>query len=148
MNPRILNPVSYTKHPRYDYVLDKDLVVWVPHDLGAHDFCDEFGNLWLEFRGHTMTVKKGYAWDGSSMSPDFPAVIAPSCVHDCLLQFRRVSCFPLSKCHCDDIFRDLMPSRFLLRWVYWGAVRAFGGAYAAATGGRDTSGSCGLPHRK
>lgn len=140
-----LQTVSYTRAPKWDYVLTSDLPVVTPWELGNHDFQDEFGNVWLQMRGKMLIVKKGYAWDGASLAPDFKDVILASCVHDALIQFVRVSCFPLGKSQIDKIFRDLMPYRFAARWIYWAAVRMFGGVYAAAFPG-GTSGSCGLPH--
>lgn len=145
MKVTILNPISYTKHPKYDYVLTHDLRVRVDKYLGSHDFQDEFGRVWVEVRGYTITIKAGYAWDGASMAPDFESVIAASCVHDAGCQFLKVTCFPLSKGEVDGIFLQMMPRKFRLRWIYWGAVRVFGGVYAALST-HDAPASCGLPH--
>lgn len=141
-----LQTVSYTWARKWDYVLTSDLPVITPWELGNHDFRDEFGNVWLETRGKLLVVKKGYAWDGASCAPDFKDVILASCVHDCLIQFRGVVCFPLSKAQIDKVFRDLMPRRFLARWIYWAAVQAFGGVYAALSRKPKPPVSCGLPH--
>jgi hypothetical protein len=142
-----LQTVSYTRHPKWDYTLTSDLPIITPWELGNHDFQDEFGNVWLETRGKLAIVKRGYAWDGASLAPDFKDVILASCAHDALLQFRDVPCFPLSKAQVDKIFRDLMPYRFAARWIYWGAVYLFGGAYSKLTG-PGPRGSCGLTHRR
>lgn len=141
-----LQTVSYTRARKWDYVLTSDLPVITPWELGNHDFRDEFGNVWLQTRGKLLVVKKGYAWDGASCAPDFADVLPASCAHDALIQFRDVVCFPLSKAQIDKVFRDLMPRRFLARWIYWGAVRAFGGVYAAAVTPAAKAGTCGLPH--
>lgn len=143
--PDAVKPVSWTRHPEYDYVLTSDLERRMLWELGNHDFCDEKGNVWLQFRGRLAIVKKGYAWDGASCAPDFPDVVVASCLHDAFCQFRHVSCFPLTKGQIDKAFLDEMPPRFIFRRVYWAAVRAFGGVYAAASR-QKPSGYCGLPH--
>jgi hypothetical protein len=140
-----VNPVTYLKHPKYDYVLTSDLERRLPWELGNHDFCDEKGRVWLQFRGRLAVVKKGYAWDGASCAPDFPDVIIPSCLHDALLQFADAPCFPLSKSQIDRAFLDEMPQRFVFRRIYWGAVRLFGGVYATFAG-KNPPGKCLLPH--
>lgn len=138
-----MKTVSYLKHPKYDYVLTSDLEYRCPWELGNHDFEDEFGNVWLQMRGKLIIVKAGYAWDGASYAPDLPDFVLASCVHDALCNFRDVPCFPLSKARIDWIFRDNIPPHRPLRWVYWAAVRTFGGAYKALAGGRAAV-SCGL----
>jgi hypothetical protein len=140
-----MNSVTYLKHPKYDYVLTSDLVRRLPWELGNHDFCDESGNVWLQFRGRLAIVRSGYAWDGASCAPDFPDVIVASCLHDALCQFRDVPCFPLSKSQIDRAFLDEMPQRFVFRRIYWGAVRLFGGVYATFAG-KNPPGKCLLPH--
>lgn len=140
-----LQTVSYTRAPKWDYVLTSDLERRMPWELGNHDFYDSTGILRLQFRGRLAIIRSGYAWDGASCAPDFPDVIVASCLHDALLQFAGVPCFSLSKAQIDRAFLDEMPARFVFRRVYWGAVRAFGGVYAAVYGSKP-SGSCGLPH--
>lgn len=141
-----MKPVSWTQHPDYDYVLTSDLERRLPWELGNHDFCDDKGRVWLQFRGRLAVVKAGYAWDGASCAPDFPDVIVASCLHDALCQFLHVPCFPLSKLQVDRAFLDEMPRRFVFRRIYWGAVRVFGGVYAAVKRQKPTAGSCSLPH--
>lgn len=141
-----MKPVTYTRHPKYDYVLTSDLERRLPWELGNHDFCDEKGVLRLQFRGRIAIVKSGYAWDGASCAPDFPDVVIASCLHDALCQFQDVPCFPLSKSQIDRAFLDEMPRRFVFRRVYWGAVRAFGGVYKALSSKPKAPGFCGLPH--
>lgn len=142
-----MKPVSWTRHSAYDYVLTSDLERRLPWELGNHDFYDSTGILRLQFRGRLAIVKQGYAWDGASCAPDFPDVIVASCLHDALVQFQHVPCFSLSKAQIDRAFLDEMPRRFVFRRVYWGAVRAFGGVYAAVYGSKP-SGSCNLTHER
>lgn len=140
-----MKPVTYIRHPRFDYVLTSDYEVRVPWECGNHDFKDAKGRVWLSMRGKLVIVRKGYAWDGATMAPDLPGVVLASCIHDALLQFRDVPCFPLSKAQIDKVFRDEMPPRLAVRWIYWGAVRAFGGIYGAVR--KPPAGAtCGLPH--
>ena len=145
---KLVGTFHYTKHPKYDYVLKSDLNLLSSKYLGNHDYTDEFGRVWVEMRGYSVTIKKEFAWDGASMAPDFKDVVLPSCVHDAFLQAHRAPCFPLSKAEIDSVFRKLMPGRFAFRWIYWGAVRVFGGAYAALAKHDPSSVTCGLPHKK
>ena len=112
--------------------------------MGEHDFRDTEGRCWLQIRGSVIHIREGYAWDGATCAPDFPDVIVASLCHDVLCQFREVPCFPLTKSQIDNIFRDLMPSTFYFRWVYWGTVRALGGVFSKVTGGLEKGLSCGL----
>lgn len=148
MNPPscISEPVILTTGNRkYPWRFRDDWEIRVGKDCGNHDFRDAQGRVWLSFRGTVMIVRAGYAWDGASCAPDFPAVLAASGAHDALCQFRRVPCFPLSKSEIDGIFRGLMSRSFLPRWIYWVAVRLFGDIYAGLAPAPECA-SCGLPH--
>lgn len=141
-----MKPVSWTRHSDYGYVLTSDLERRLPWELGNHDFRDDKGRGWLQFRGRLAVVHSGYAWDGASCAPDFPDVVIASCLHDALLQFSGAPCFPLTKSQIDRAFLDEMPSGFVFRRAYWAAVRAFGGVYAALSRKPKPPVSCGLPH--
>jgi hypothetical protein len=95
--------------------------------------------------GGRLTVTSGYAWNGCSPkvcmldilvgTPD-GAVYAPtgrpktyfaSMVHDALYQFLDAGS-PITRAQADGCFFRLMEeSEFALRYVYWAAVRVFGG---------------------
>jgi len=108
-------------------------------------FLDSSGRirLILEKGGH-ITVLRGYAWNGCSpkvcvfdlligtpdgvvhMATGRPKTYYASMVHDALYQFVTENS-PVSRRQADEAFLKLMlESEFLLRWVYWAAVRAFG----------------------
>ena len=141
-----MKPVTYTRHPKYKYVLTSDFEVYVQWELGNHDFRDAKGRVWLSTRGKLIIVRKGYAWDGASMAPDFPDVALASCIHDALIQASQTPCFPLSKRQIDKVFLDEMPRRFKFRGVYFAAVRTFGGIYGAVKKPTTPPLICGLPH--
>jgi hypothetical protein len=91
-----------------------------------------------------VTVTKGYSWNGCSPKVCFfdinigtpdgvvhkqtgrPKTYYASLVHDALYQFRKVDA-PYSRRQADACFLRLMKeSDFLLRYIYWAAVRVFG----------------------
>ena len=93
-----------------------------------------------------MTVTKGYAWNGCSPkfcffdlllgTPDGvvnantgrPKTYFASLIHDALYQFLKVSPTPLTRSQADGCFLRLMKeSDFSLAYLYWAAVRLFGG---------------------
>jgi hypothetical protein len=139
--------ISRTTNPKYPYTFAKEWVVDTGKECGNHYFRDAEGRVWLSFRGRLMTISAGYSWDGASCAPDFPAVLAASGAHDALIQFRHVPCFPLTKHEIDRVFRGLMSRNFIPRWIYWAAVRVFGGIYAGLAPS-PKSASCGLTHRR
>jgi hypothetical protein len=107
----------------------------------------------------TITVTRGYAWDGCTPKkcvldvvvgiPDGvvylptgrPKTYYASLVHDALYQFLPVG-LPLSRAQADRCFLLLMTDhRFAPRYVYYWAVRAFGGLTLPVTRRiRDTFG--------
>lgn len=95
----------------------------------------------------TITVTRGYSWDGCTPkfcvldfiigTPDgvvhkdtgHPKTYYASLVHDALYQFIPDG-LPLGRRHADRFFLLLMAeSDFGPRWVYWAAVRVFGGLF-------------------
>jgi len=108
-------------------------------------FCDGKGKvrLIIETDG-LLTVTRGYAWNGCSPkicfldlllgTPDGavyrptekPKTYFASMVHDALYQFLDTGT-PISRAKADRCFLRLMrESQFVLRHVYWSAVRLFG----------------------
>ena len=98
----------------------------------------------------TITVTRGYSWDGCTPkfcvldfligTPDgvvhkdtgHPKTYYASLVHDALYQFIPDG-LPLGRRHADRFFLLLMAeSDFSPRWVYWVAVRVFGGLFRRA----------------
>lgn len=130
---------------RWRYVLTCDLIFRCPgKNFGSHMFADESGRVWLIFDHEIIIITEEYAWDGASMAPDCP--LMESALHDALLQFLCVACFPLTKKECDALFYDAMKLKgFWLRGVYHGAVRIFGGIYSRLTRVKDC-GKCLTKH--
>lgn len=109
-------------------------------------FHDRDGTVRLIYeREGRITITRGYAWNGCS--PKFlmfdmllgtpegavhprtekPKTYYASMVHDALYQFRPEG-LPLARRQADAIFlRLLRESDFSPRWIYWLAVRLFGG---------------------
>ena len=98
-----------------------------------------------EYRKNDRTyirIFEGYAWDGATPklsifdlfwigTPDgclyegVPKLYYPTLIHDSLLQFRQD--LGLTRKDCDDIFlEEMKKKKFLLRRLYYWAVRIFG----------------------
>lgn len=120
---------------RSPFPVDRD---WAFQDADGHT------RLLIAADG-TITVLKGYAWDGCTPkicildilvgTPDGavysttgrPKTYYASLVHDALYQFLPDG-LPLTRAQCDVCFLRLMErDNFTLRHVYYGAVRIFGG---------------------
>ncbi|VEP15989.1 conserved hypothetical protein [Hyella patelloides LEGE 07179] len=96
----------------------------------------------------TITVKKGYAWDGCSpkfnildlfwvgtpdgaINENKPVTYYASLVHDALGQFAKKESerMPFNRKERDLIFKEMLEG-FALQWLYYLAVRIFGGLYS------------------
>ncbi len=108
------------------------------------------GEPWLHIeKDGTITVNRGYAWDGCSPkfkildlllvgTPDGivnlqtgrPKTYYASLVHDALYQFLDDPHFPFSREQCDQVFLELLKEAdFKLAFPYYWAVKYLGGAY-------------------
>ena len=138
-------------HWRYRIDEDYSYDTGVDVDLDTErNYCDN-GNLWMIVDpSGTVTVKKGYAWDGCSPTvnvfdlgylgtPDgasdaesgLPKTYHASLVHDALCQFLGPD-LPFTRAKADEIFLTLMAERrFWPRAVYYWATRVFGGVARA-----------------
>jgi hypothetical protein len=115
-------------------------------------FADRTGVRRLELHpGGRAVVKARYAWDGCTPkfalfdivigTPDGipnevtrkPKAYYASLVHDVLYQFLDAD-LPLTRAQADRVFLGLLErDAFAPRWVYYAAVRAFGGLTRLAT---------------
>lgn len=114
---------------RWKWVLTKDLSVRFVLPLTRRRECfhgiDGDGRLWLDIWPHSIRIPMGYAWNGSSCSPDIPGVMLASCVHDALYQFSGCEDWPstITRQVADDIFYRLANTR--LRLFYLMGLSAF-----------------------
>lgn len=79
-----------------------------------------------------ITLKKGFKCDGCSLSPDFDKCIDACLVHDGLYTYLRIlqKEAKITREEADKCFRFLMKrKRFKLSWIYFKAVRWFGGIH-------------------
>ncbi len=110
---------------------------------------DEKDNKWLVLhKDGSFTVKKGYAWNGCTPKFGFfdiligtpdgvvhkdtgkPKAYYATLIHDSLYQFIPVipEEFKITRKFADKCFLELLArDEFILRWIYWLAVRLFGG---------------------
>lgn len=79
---------------------------------------DRRGAEWLAITAESIRIAPGYAWNGSSFSPDLGGVMLASCVHDAIYQFSGCPGWPvaLDRAWADDLFFDLATTR--RRWGY------------------------------
>lgn len=115
----------------WKYKLLQDITVRFerPICFGNYYLHDGNGDHWGTISPLFIMVSAGYAWNGSSCSPDLPGVLLPSVVHDLLYQFSGVNHFPFSRTFADNLFFDLATTRlaFAYRlgllvggWACWG----------------------------
>ena len=134
------NTVRWTYRLDHNFTWDSGLMV--DEDLVFRDGSGKV-RLIIEVGGR-LTVTRGYAWNGCSPkicfldillgTPDGaiygptekPKTYFASMVHDALYQFLCTKT-PITRTQADDCFLRLMAeSTFVLRHVYWFAVRVFG----------------------
>lgn len=123
--PAFVEGVHYERHApfgRWKWVTKKPLEIrFVTPLLKAADSVageDRWCREWLRVEPLRIAIPAGYAWNGSSWSPDLSGVMLASCVHDALYQFSGCSGWPsaLDRKWADDLFHQLSTSR--LRWFY------------------------------
>lgn len=108
-------------------------------DRQAITFHDATGRQWLQLDRFGALVSEGYAWNGCTPkrwvpllgwigTPDYPATIPASLIHDAFYQFHATAHFPLHRSDCDAIFRDLtaLGGEPDIARIYHAAVRRFG----------------------
>lgn len=137
-----LTPFKYSEGTEWRFRLEDDMTLSFPKiNFGEHRFHDPKGKEWLYLHNQNATVRKGYAWDGSSPkfrlfgkwcgTPDYEGTRLASMYHDSLCQFLHCKCFPLTKKQCDQVFGEIMKSEGFPLWqTYMGAVMIFGGCYS------------------
>ena len=95
--------------------LTEDLIYYNPKFVGVY-----FKNNEFEIISGTITIYKGFEWNGCSFARDgkrdefgLPASWMASCVHDCLYRYlhklKNLKC-KLIRIQCDSIFYDLLVS--------------------------------------
>lgn len=109
----------------------------VPHPISFRD-----GNEreWLRICPHRIIIPESYSWNGNSPkkgvrigdrdvwfgTPDFPATIPASLIHDALFQFASTEHFPFSLEQCNSIYTDICRAKgFALTGAYSGALKDF-----------------------
>lgn len=126
-------PIRYRKNRSWKYRLSEDYSVQIPI-LPKEPLCSSGEYVKLGSDG-TLTLKRGYAWDGpSGPTIDTTSFMRGSLVHDALYQIMREGLLDLAwreasdellSVHC--IEDGMHPWR--ARGVYWGLV-AFGARFA------------------
>lgn len=135
--PKFVEGVHYERvgKGRWKWRLKTDIVVRFPIPItrGKTIFrcLDRNGKLWVVIGPNTIWIAAGYAWNGSSFSPDLRGVLLASCVHDAVYQFCGCENWPyyLDRAWADDLFHNLSISRLAIfyriglafgSWACWG----------------------------
>ncbi len=127
-------------------VLTEEVLTRLKEDLKFPDQ-DDKTRLEIKLDG-TIIVKKDYAWDGCSpklnvldlfwvgtpdgaLNQNKPITYYASLVHDALGQFakKEPERMPFNRKERDLIFKEMLEG-FAFKWVYYLAVRIFGGIYS------------------
>lgn len=108
------------------YKLEKRVKVY-SHVLRNKTFKDDFITC---VKGH-ITIKKGFEYDGCSMSPDFKAALGACTVHDALYRYIKFNGTGIiSRKDADRAFKEEMKEEnFFFTNTYYYAVRIFGGIH-------------------
>ena len=136
--PRLETHFTYRENfaeGSWRWVLLEDLIIYFPDtNFGFHRFYDAQGHHWVSTNMHHFTIKKGYAWDGSSPklrlgrkwlgTPDFQSTLIASCWHDASGQFRHLPCFKkvLSWSKWNWLFRELISHKLTANTYFTGLV--------------------------
>ena len=109
---------------------------------------------WARLSPKSLTITEGYAWNGSSPkkgirvfgkdvwigTPDFPATLPASLVHDVMFQFSALSAMPFTLVQANDFYRQICDQfGFRLTGAYYGALRDFSAPYWGVRNGYLTS---------
>jgi hypothetical protein len=108
---------------RWLYVTLVDIEVGFADKIVADRFhlLDRKDFEWGTITANHIRVRKGYAWNGSSCSPDFRANMLASLVHDLLYQFSGCPQFPatITRGWADSMFYAICRKEgFALRSLY------------------------------
>lgn len=128
MNPD--NWYSTTGNGRYKFVTSRQVTIGISKFLGdweAESLADS--RVRFSLKDGTISVSRGYAWDGITGGFNTEKTMQASLVHDVLYQVIRNG-FPVGRKKSDTIFRDILKkNRFFLRSIYYGVVRVVGWAF-------------------
>ncbi|MES9904838.1 MAG: DUF1353 domain-containing protein, partial [Sedimenticola sp.] len=134
--------ISYKKREKYKYNLHKDFSYQCTGIEAEGEITVEKEDereketkplVTLEISGK-LTIRKGYAWDGATCTPDSATIMTGSLVHDVLYQLMREEKIDFDqRLRADQLLREICleagMSPAYAWWVFWG-VRLFGACYA------------------
>jgi len=132
--PAFREDVEWVKIPRngrpWKYRVKSALGVKVSFDSpvcrGTYYLMDGDDNCWGVITPRSIMACQGYAWNGSTCSPDAGVLLA-SLIHDILYQFSGCYNFPFSRKFCDNLFYQLANSP--LKPLYRLGLLVCGGAF-------------------
>jgi molybdopterin-guanine dinucleotide biosynthesis protein A len=108
-------------HKKWKYELEEDFY----YEFKSERFNQFFDVEYILMRNNSITIKKGYAWDGLTSWPDTKRNLRAALVHDALLQAQDL--LLVHKDLTNDIhrvFRDMLPNR-AEAWILYLGIRAF-----------------------
>ena len=127
-----VEPIKYEK-TKWPYVLSETYIFYLNRTLKFRDRDqDVITHPYMWLCRDYVQIREGYAWDGPS-GPTFDTEnsIRASLLHDAIYQAIREKLIPpRNRRIADAEFRDVLRADgmdFIRRWVWWIAVRLFGG---------------------
>lgn len=134
-----LRNLVYTKNGTWDYTLLEDYVIKVDNidfgDFVVYGTGKYAYTVFVEGKHDTLTIHKGYAWDGCTGVPSYKWNLEASLVHDALYQSKKgfggEAC-KASWWQVDRLFLSMMKqagANWLQRNTYYAGVRTFGSLF-------------------
>lgn len=114
----------------YKFVTSSQVVVSISKFLGdweAESVSDS--SVRISVKDGSVSVSRGYAWDGITGGFNTEKTMEASLVHDILYQSIRNG-FPIGRKKSDTVFREILKKNgFFLRSIYYGVVRVVGWSF-------------------
>lgn len=115
------------------YTLTESMALsWPGQDFGkwrAYGRGRSMGKLFIQANGDTVSVHKGYSWDGCTGVPTSDWNLRASLIHDALYQAKKCGADTLSWRKIDSLFRIMMKqdgADLFHRNLYYYGVKSIG----------------------
>lgn len=130
--------MKYKRDSKWKYTLTEDYVLKVNNvDFGCftlvcHDLDTGRNRPYVTGCGDTLTIFKGYSWDGCTAVPDYSWNLEASLVHDALYQSKKCDggeACEITWYQVDRLFLNMMKNlgaSWIQRNTYYAGVRTFG----------------------
>ena len=115
------NPYKYVLTQDVEIYLDTDYDLTQPFPSRGNPYHEEvvYEDGYIKLTTYdTLTIKKGYAWDGLTFFPDHKSWLLGSLAHDALLQLWEAQNLPhWFKLSADKVMRDILKRTSSTFWA-------------------------------